>query len=69
MYNFLYVSALILGAEVVVDWTKHAFITKFNRIPARIYSKYAAIIGDDFISHRRESGVLTLDPTHSVTQR
>ncbi|VDN21009.1 unnamed protein product [Gongylonema pulchrum] len=28
---------LVLVAEVIVDWLKHAFITKFNEIPAEVY--------------------------------
>lgn len=27
---------MVLGAEVLVDWIKHAFITKFNEISAEV---------------------------------
>jgi hypothetical protein len=28
---------MIVVAELLVDWLKHAFITKFNEIPADVY--------------------------------
>ena len=30
--------------EVLVDWLKHAFITKFNRIQPTVYNKYITIL-------------------------
>lgn len=30
----------IYASEFVVDWVKHAFITKFNHLPPRLYSQY-----------------------------
>lgn len=32
----------ILGMEVLVDWSKHAFVTKFNQIPVSVYDEYTA---------------------------
>jgi len=29
--------ALVIIGEFIVDWLKHAFITKFNEIPAAVY--------------------------------
>lgn len=28
---------MVVIAELMVDWLKHAFITKFNEIPAEVY--------------------------------
>lgn len=28
---------MVIGAELLVDWLKHAFITKFNEINAEVY--------------------------------
>ena len=28
---------LVMISEVLVDWVKHAFITKFNNIPDEVY--------------------------------
>ncbi|GMM56067.1 Emp65 protein [Maudiozyma humilis] len=37
----------ILGSELVVDWVKHAYITKFNRIRPGIYDKFFYIMQRD----------------------
>lgn len=29
--------AMVMVGELIVDWLKHAFITKFNEIPAEVY--------------------------------
>jgi len=29
--------ALVIIGEFIIDWLKHAFITKFNEIPAAVY--------------------------------
>ena len=59
---------MVLIAEVLVDWTKHAFISKFNRIDASVYEKYLVILSRDLSSSRAESGA-TLDHTHQVSRR
>lgn len=37
----------ILGSELVVDWVKHAYVTKFNRIKPGIYDKFFYIMQRD----------------------
>lgn len=39
--------ALVLVSEMVVDWIKHAFITKFNDISPDVYRRYRAILSKD----------------------
>lgn len=49
---------LVLLSEVFVDWTKHAFITKFNDISPDVYQEYKGILARDLTSSRhREVGV------------
>ena len=49
---------LVLLSEVFVDWTKHAFITKFNDISPDVYREYRGILAKDLASSRhREVGV------------
>lgn len=48
----------VLASEVVVDWLKHAFITKFNHIRPSVYDRYMDVLCRDLasasaISHRR----------------
>ncbi|KAM3716883.1 Protein TAPT1 [Dirofilaria immitis] len=46
--------ALVIIAEVIVDWLKHAFITKFNEIPAEVYQDFTITIAFDVIRSRGE---------------
>ena len=39
---------LMVGlSEILIDWIKHAFVTKFNRITPNVYSKFARILCAD----------------------
>ncbi|XP_071538796.1 transmembrane anterior posterior transformation protein 1 [Panulirus ornatus] len=40
---------LVCGTEVLVDWLKHAFITRFNDIPADAYKDYTVLLASDLI--------------------
>jgi hypothetical protein len=40
---------LVIGSEVLVDWIKHAYIIRFNRIKPSIYQKFTKILASDFI--------------------
>lgn len=43
--------ALVLGSEMLVDWLKHAYITKFNATSPRIYARFLDILAKDYYSH------------------
>ena len=43
---------LVLVSEMIVDWIKHAFITKFNDISPDVYRKYRAILSKDLATSR-----------------
>jgi hypothetical protein len=58
----------IFAAEVAVDYVKHAFVAKFNRLHSDLYATFAAILSHDVISVRGRMGA-SLDPTHSVVKR
>ena len=38
-----YSALTIVISEVIVDWLKHAFITKFNRIPLSVYGHQSSL--------------------------
>ncbi|CAO3669288.1 unnamed protein product [Umbelopsis ramanniana] len=40
---------MVILSELIVDWLKHAFITKFNQIRPSIYSKYIDILCRDLV--------------------
>lgn len=43
---------LILISEVVVDWTKHAFVTRFNEIMSEVYREYTITLAYDLMSSK-----------------
>lgn len=51
---------LVLGSEMVVDWLKHAYITKFNLTKPEIYGKFLDVLAKDYYSDVRN-----LSPLHS----
>ena len=51
---------LVLVSEVFVDWTKHAFITKFNDISPDVYHQYRSILARDLASSQHQQVYLTI---------
>lgn len=49
---------MVIASELMVDWLKHAFITKFNQIRPSIYGKYVDVLCKDLVigSPGRTSG-------------
>ena len=45
---------MVMVAEMVIDWIKHAFITKFNQIPPTVYSKFLTILCRDLTGWKNE---------------
>lgn len=42
---------LVLGSEMIVDWIKHAYITKFNNTKPVIYGRFLDVIAKDYYSN------------------
>ncbi len=42
---------LVLGSEMMVDWIKHAYISKFNNTKPEIYSRFLDVLAKDYYSH------------------
>ena len=42
---------LVLGTEMLVDWAKHAFITKFNNTKPNIYGRFLDVLAKDFYTN------------------
>lgn len=40
---------MVIASELMVDWLKHAFITKFNHIRPSIYGKYIDVLCKDLV--------------------
>lgn len=60
--------AVIWVFEVAVDFVKHAFITKYNRLSADLYGTFSSIIAHDVLSVRVRLSS-SLDPTHATARR
>ncbi|KAF2642829.1 DUF747-domain-containing protein [Massarina eburnea CBS 473.64] len=50
---------LVLGSEMVVDWLKHAYITKFNQTKPEIYGKFLDVLAKDYYSDAFQDPNLT----------
>ncbi|KAG5344663.1 TAPT1 protein, partial [Acromyrmex charruanus] len=57
----------LLLAEVLVDWVKHAFITRFNELPSTVYRDYTVSLAYDMAQTRRETAFS--DPSDLVARR
>jgi len=49
--------AMVLVAEVFVDWVKHAFITRFNELPVGVYRDYTTSLAYDTAQARQRHAV------------
>lgn len=57
-------SVVVLGSEIFVDWIKHCFIIKFNRIRPKVYDKFVYVLSLDFIEAFSRS---SQDTTHETS--
>ncbi|XP_014219038.1 protein TAPT1 homolog isoform X1 [Copidosoma floridanum] len=46
---------LLLLAEILIDWVKHAFITRFNELSPTIYKEYIVSLAYDVAQTRQET--------------
>ena len=61
---------MFLG-EVVVDWVKHAFVTKFNQLrPHKVYGNYGIILSRDIAAFRLLPAAKSMhDHSHAISRR
>ena len=55
--------------QVVADWVKHAFISKFNGLDSGLYSRFTLVLVHDVTEARHDSSRPLLDHTHSLARR
>ena len=65
--SYFRVCGIVCGAEVIADWIKHSFITKFNFLPARVYPEYSLLLAGDVTGIGHEG--VNLDHSHAVVKR
>lgn len=64
---FSRVLVAMLGCEMFVDWIKHAFIAKFNKINASCYQDFSRILRCDIFDGHKDK--ITLDHSYTITKR
>ncbi|KAJ9667291.1 hypothetical protein H2201_002492 [Coniosporium apollinis] len=42
---------LVLGSEMLVDWLKHCYVTKFNNVKPAVYGRFLDVLAKDYYSH------------------
>ncbi len=57
---------MVYMCEVGMDWVKHSFVLKFNRIHANMYSKFNAVLCHDYITSRKQLRVRVLSDRFRV---
>lgn len=45
---------MVLFSEILVDWVKHAFITRFNEIPLEVYKDYTVSLAYDIATSKHK---------------
>lgn len=65
--DYVRVCAIVWCAELLADWVKHSFITKFNILPAKVYDEYQLLLAGDFTGIGHEG--VNLDHSHAVVKR
>jgi hypothetical protein len=53
----MHAQIMVFFCEVIVDWVKHSFITKFNCLAPVNYSLFHLNIRDDYLLSRRKINV------------
>jgi hypothetical protein len=49
---------MVLGTEMLVDWIKHAYITKFNNVKPEVFGKFLDVVAKDYYTHVSQLVVL-----------
>lgn len=65
--SFAPFAAVVIGSEFLVDWFKHAFITKFNNIQPEVYTMYRTFLAKNIL-HSKHDTVFT-GHTDQVSRR
>ena len=64
MSDYQRIACFIWMSELLCDWLKHAFITKFNFIPSSVYPEYGLLLAGDVTGIGHEG--VNLDHSHAV---
>lgn len=65
--QYICMCGVVWCAELLADWLKHSFITKFNFIRSSVYPEYALLLAGDVTGIGHEG--VNLDHSHAVVKR
>jgi hypothetical protein len=63
---------VVIATEIIVDWLKHAFITKFNLIKPAVYQRFTDSLFKDLVGgdkHATTPGMEHVDQSPAVARR
>lgn len=66
--NLIIPASMVYLSELLVDWLKHAFITKFNHIHPDVYTRFMDTLSKDFEHGHLDHGTLA-DQSPAVSRR
>lgn len=55
-------SIYVIGSEILVDWVKHSYIIRFNRIKPIVYDKYLTVLANDYINGFKSNQSIKRNP-------
>lgn len=60
-------STVVIGSEILVDWLKHCYIGKFNKMRPRVYNNFLYVLSLDFIEVFKAAPNVSASPLHELT--
>ncbi|ORX98156.1 DUF747-domain-containing protein [Basidiobolus meristosporus CBS 931.73] len=60
---------VVFFTEYLVDWLKHAFISKFNRIRPTVYARYVDVLARDLVAAKETSQNAKENPANTLVDR
>ena len=58
LYTLTPFAAVVVVSEMIVDWFKHGFITKFNNIQPQVYTTYRSYLAKRILFSKSASGFI-----------
>lgn len=65
--QYCHICWVVWISELISDWIKHAFITKFNFLPSKVYREYGLLLAGDVTGIGHEN--VNIDHSHAVVKR
>lgn len=60
-------STVVIGSEILVDWLKHCYISKFNKVRPRVYNNFLYVLSLDFVEVFKSGPNVSAAPLHELT--